>query len=136
MVGGRRAPGAAGLYEVTDVAEKPTPTEAEQRLVVPGLRAVHYLCFFGMHVLGPAVFYILDRQLSESSGSVPLSPALAELARRERYLAFEAAGRRYDLGGTYGLLQAQLALGLSGGDRDEILAGLVELLAQHRKTTA
>ena len=26
--------------------EKPTPTEAEQRLIVPGLRAGHYLCFF------------------------------------------------------------------------------------------
>ena len=39
--------------------EKPTPTEAEQRLIVPGLRAGHYLCFFGMHVLTPAVMELL-----------------------------------------------------------------------------
>ena len=57
--------------------------------------------------------------------------ALADLASRERYLAFEAEGSRYDIGARYGLLTAQLALGLSGKDRDEILGGLVDLLA-HR----
>ena len=58
-VGGRRVPGRQDLYEIEDVIEKPTPTEAEQRLIVPGLRAGHYLCFFGMHVLTPAVMEIL-----------------------------------------------------------------------------
>jgi UTP--glucose-1-phosphate uridylyltransferase len=38
-------------------------------------------------------------------------------------------GRRYDIGVKYGLLFAQLALALAGGERDEILAQLVELLA-------
>ncbi|NDF01172.1 MAG: UTP--glucose-1-phosphate uridylyltransferase, partial [Verrucomicrobia bacterium] len=33
----------------------------------------------------------------------------------------------------YGLLTAQLALALSGKDRDEVLTGLVELLAQRAK---
>jgi len=34
------------------VIEKPTPTVAEQQLLV-GLGAGYYLCFFGMHVLPP-----------------------------------------------------------------------------------
>jgi UTP--glucose-1-phosphate uridylyltransferase len=58
-----------------------------------------------------------------------LSPALAELARRSQYLALEEADRRYDLGMRYGLWMAQFALALSGPDRPEILARLVELLA-------
>jgi len=37
---------AAKPLRITEVLEKPTPTEAEQRLIVPGLRAGHYLCFF------------------------------------------------------------------------------------------
>ncbi|NDA69016.1 MAG: UTP--glucose-1-phosphate uridylyltransferase, partial [Verrucomicrobia bacterium] len=41
--------------------------------------------------------------------------------------------RRYDIGAHYGLLTAQLALALSGKDRDEVLTGLVELLAQRAK---
>ncbi|HMO64911.1 MAG TPA: sugar phosphate nucleotidyltransferase, partial [Verrucomicrobiota bacterium] len=97
-VGGRRLAGAADVYEVADVLEKPTPTEAEQRLVVPGLRAGHYLCFFGMHVLTPAVMELLDELLRVAAGPVHLSTALARLARREKYLAAEIAGRRHDLG--------------------------------------
>ena len=38
-------------------------------------------------------------------------------------------GRRYDVGVKYGLLTAQLALGLDGVDRDQVLTDLLELLA-------
>lgn len=132
-VGGRRLPQAAGQYEITDVLEKPTPTEAEQRLVVPGLRAGHYLCFFGMHVLTPAVMDLLGELLTDGTGPVHLSAALARLARQEKYLAAEIAGRRHDLGVKHGLLHAQFALALAGQDREEVLAGLVELLAQRAR---
>ena len=44
-------------------------------------------------------------------------------------LALELDGARYNIGVKYGLLMAQLALALSGSDREEILAKLVELLA-------
>jgi UTP--glucose-1-phosphate uridylyltransferase len=128
-IGGTRVQGSERLYEVETVIEKPTPTEAEQKLVVPGLRAGNYLCFFGMHVLTPAVMEILGRMLAET-GRADLSPALAETARRERYLAHELRGRRLDIDLRYGLLSAQLALGLAGKDRDEVLSMLVELLAQ------
>jgi UTP--glucose-1-phosphate uridylyltransferase len=113
------------------VIEKPTPTEAEQQLIVPGLRAGFYLSFFGMHVLTATVMTILEKHVARSggSGSIQLSPALAELATMERYLAFEVQGQRYDIGVHYGLLNAQLALALSGRDREEVLAQLVELLA-------
>jgi UTP--glucose-1-phosphate uridylyltransferase len=60
---------------------------------------------------------------------VNLRGALARLADGERYLACELDGRRYDFGVKYGLLTAQLALALSGQDRDEVLSGLVEQLA-------
>lgn len=127
-IGGRRVAGNDRHYEIESVLEKPTPTEAEQKLVVPGLRAGNYLCFFGLHVLTPSVMENLGRQLA--SGSADLSKALAETARRERYLAHELQGRRHDIGLRYGLLSAQLALGLAGNDRDEVLTHIIELLAQ------
>ncbi|MCC7353802.1 MAG: UTP--glucose-1-phosphate uridylyltransferase [Anaerolineae bacterium] len=130
-VGGRRVPGHQDLYLIDNVIEKPTPTEAEQRLMVPGLRAGHYLCFFGMHVLTPLVMEILEKRVAEAgdAGGVNLSGALAELASRERYLALENQGWRYDVGVRYGLLAAQLALALSGKDHDEVLSQMLELLA-------
>jgi len=131
VVGGRRLPGRQDLYSVEAVIEKPTPTEAEQRLIVPGLRAGHYLCFFGMHVLTPTVFDLLARQIKTNGqqGRVTLSSALTQLAKREQYLALEKTDWRYDVGVKYGLLNAQLALALSGQDRGEVLSKLLELLA-------
>jgi len=71
-----------------------------------------------------------DVQRAGAQGGVPLTSALARLAQHERYLAVELQGRRYDMGLKYGLLSAQFALALDGQDRDEILSGLVEMLAR------
>jgi len=129
-VAGRRMPGRQDLYRIETVIEKPTPTEAEQRLMVPGIRAGYYLCFFGIHVLTPAVMNLLGRMLAGApERRITLSAALAELARSEQYLALEEDGRRYDLGARYGLLTAQLAIALSGQDRAQVLSQLLELLA-------
>ncbi len=130
-VGGKRVAGSRGLYEIEHVLEKPTPTEAEISLVVPGLRAGHYLCFFGMHVLTPTVMELLGDCVQERTPgkSVTLSEALARLAKKERYLAMEAEGWRYDVGVKYGILNAQLALALSGEDREEVLSSLLQLLS-------
>jgi UTP--glucose-1-phosphate uridylyltransferase len=132
VVGGRLVPNRPGLYDAEEVVEKPTPTEAEQRLIVPGLRAGHYLCFFGMHVLTPAVMDFLAEALKSAADprKVTLSSALTRLRARERYLALEVRGQRYDIGARYGLWIAQLALALDGKDKADVLAHLTELLAR------
>lgn len=130
-IGGQRLPGKPDLYRIDKVLEKPTPTEAEQALNVSGLRAGHYLCFFGMHVLTPAFLELLEQRTADKKG-VTVSGVLAELANREQYLALELKSRRYDVGVKYGLFQAQLALALSGKDRDFVLSQLVENLAQEK----
>ena len=147
-VGGHRLAGQTGLYQVETVIEKPTPTEAEQRLVASGLRAGHYLCFYGIHVLTATVMDILDGLFATPDGAekehaarntqyampalsttgLSLSAALHLLAQREQYLALEQRGMRLDIGVKYGLPTAQIALALNGRDRDEMLTRLLELL--------
>jgi len=128
-VAGLRLPGSDNVYRIHKVIEKPTPTEAEQELSVSGLRAGHYLCFFGMHVLTPRVMEILERRFQSASKGFSVSVALAELAGREQYLALEQTSRRYDIGVKYGLFRAQLALALDGQDRNAVLSQLLELVA-------
>ena len=132
-VGGRPVPQLQDLYEVTTVIEKPTPTIAEQELIVAGQRSGHYLCLFGMHVLTPSLLRILQTNLDATGPrqSVDLSQSLAQLAQAERYLAFEVDGSRFNIGNNYGLMLAQLAISLGGVDRDLILTELVALMA-HR----
>ncbi len=140
VVSGPNVPRRERLYEIERVVEKPTPTFAEQELVTPGLRVGHYLGFFGMHVFTNEVMPLLDRLASAfdaaSAPSTPLekmptlSDAAAMLPSRGRYLAYEVVGSRYNLGVKYGLLKAQLAIGISGIDREQILAEMVDLLTQ------
>lgn len=128
VVGGQPESGKPGIWRVDSVFEKPTPTAAEQKLIVAGLRAGHYLAFFGMHVLTPGILPLLEELVSSSPGA-SLSEALAVLARKERYLAMQVPAERYDLGSRYGLLTSQLALALNGTHRGEVLSMLVQMLA-------
>lgn len=129
-VAGTLLPGRKGIYQIENVIEKPTPTVAEQQCVVPGLRSANYLCFFGMHVLTPTVFALLAEDAARApDGKIGLSPALARLASREKYLATELQGRRADLEAQFGVLRAQIALALNGSAREDILALLTEELA-------
>lgn len=127
VVGGTPISGDLSTYRIDTIVEKPTPTEAEQRLIAPGLRAGYYLAFFGMHVFTPAVLELIASEPAPAS----VSAALQRLASREKYLAWQVAGHRHDLGPRYGLLNAQLALALTGRDRDEVLSSLVGLIATH-----
>jgi UTP--glucose-1-phosphate uridylyltransferase len=131
-IGGRQETGKAGVYRVETVLEKPTPTQAELQLIVPGLRNAHYLCFFGMHVLTPHILEIIGDMLAqEPHRNVNLSSALAGLAQREQYLAMIQSGRRFDVGMKYGLFAAQLALGIAGDDREELLTQVIRVLASN-----
>jgi UTP--glucose-1-phosphate uridylyltransferase len=49
--------------------------------------------------------------------------------QRERYLAYELDGSRYDIGMKYGLFNAQLALALHSQDRADMLANILEVIA-------
>lgn len=133
-VGGSPLAQSDNLYEVNTVIEKPTPTVAEQRLIVAGQRAGYYLCLFGMHVLTPTVLTLLQKSLdaADDGKTIDLSSSLNLLAQTERYLALEVDGSRYNISYKYGLLMAQLAFSLSGVDRDLVLTELVNLLATRK----
>ena len=127
---GKHLPNQPGVYQIDKMIEKPSLSTAELELQTPGLRSGYYLCFFGMHVLMPAIFDILEKQLPAANGNLQLTPALQELALQDKYLALEMKGSRYDLGKKFGMLQAQIALGLAGEAHNETLTTLVELLAE------
>ncbi len=131
---GKRLHDLPGAYQIEKIIEKPSVSRAELELQTPGLRAGHYLCFFGMHVLPHRIFDLLGGD-GRGNGEYQLTPALQELARQEKYLAIEIEGIRYDIGAQFGVLQAQLALGLASPLRDEMLMTVTDLLAetmQHR----
>lgn len=134
-VAGKRLPEIPNAYQIEKVLEKPSLSVAEVQLHTPGLRAGYYLCFFGMYVLTPSLFPVLEKGVSSArtgGSDVQLTTSLNELALKERCLALEVSGSRYDIGAKYGVLQTQMALGLAGQDRQEVLTDIAELLAESR----
>lgn len=133
-IGGSLVSGQRGLFEVTQVKEKPTPTYAEQHLLVPGQRVAYYLCFFGMHVLTPEVMDgLVERAANLADGeALGLSDALNAAAEKGKYLATQLQGSRFDLEQRYGQLKAQVAIGLQSPDRDQLLAEIIDLLTPVR----
>lgn len=127
---GKHVAGVHGVYQIERIIEKPSLSVAELELQTPGQRAGYYLCFFGMHVLTPTVFSLLENEVLSGAANVMLTRSLQHLAESEKYLALEVKGARYDLSRKHGLLRAQVALGLAGEARDETLTTLVELLAE------
>lgn len=134
-VGANRIAGSKSLFQVHQIIEKPSPTLAEQELVIPGLRHGNYLCFFGMHVMPPRLMDLLDEAHAAlpDGSNLDLTGSLASLVEGTKYLAVELDGTRFNLGERYGLLRSQVALGLAGPHRDEVLTALVELLAQRHE---
>ena len=131
---GRNFKTYSGVYQIEKIIEKPSISQAELELKTAGLRAGYYLCFFGMYVFQPVVFDLLAEEIDKNPGcNILLTPVHQKLTQNEKYLALEIQGKRYDTSKKLGLLQAQLALGLSGQMRDEMLTTLLQTLADYRK---
>jgi UTP--glucose-1-phosphate uridylyltransferase len=105
------------VYEITALGEKPTPEYAQAHLRTPGTPKDQYLVHFGTHVFTPTIFdclaHLIDNNIRQK-GEIQLTSAQQLLMERERYLACEVAGIRYDMGIPEGLIETQIALALRG----------------------
>ncbi|HEV2471744.1 MAG TPA: sugar phosphate nucleotidyltransferase [Chthonomonadales bacterium] len=132
-VRGKRISERPPVYEVDAIYEKPGMEYAERFLQQEGLLHGIYLCFFGMHIMSPAIFdclkHAIENDLREN-GEFQFTSAQERLrASGERYLAFEAVGDRHDIGIPFGFAQTQAALALNSVFRDQMMAALVRALA-------
>lgn len=130
--------GEQGVYTIERIIEKPSLSEAELSLMTPGLRAAHYLCFFGMHVLEANIFSLLETYMQSLpiGEDIQLTPALQALAQTNKYLAVQMKGRRFNLGTHYGWLEAQIAFGLQSQQSSELLTSIVNELAVAQLTNS
>jgi UTP-glucose-1-phosphate uridylyltransferase/mevalonate kinase len=89
------------VLAVSEFAEKPTADYAREKLRVEGIEEGRYLTLFGLYVLKPAVFEILEEFIENNlreKGEFQLTSALEELRKRDGFLATLVDGRRFDIG--------------------------------------
>jgi len=92
---------SAAVTQVRAIVEKPAPKDAPSTLAV-----------VGRYVLTPAIFELLAGAKPGRGGEIQLTDAIAGLLARERVLAMQVGGTRYDCGSKLGYLKATVELGL------------------------
>jgi UTP--glucose-1-phosphate uridylyltransferase len=101
-IAGTRRAGNPRLIDVSLIVEKPSAEIARDRLRVDGLAEGIWLGWFGMHLLAPSIFDILEEMIRDNvrhNGEFQLTHAQELQRQREGYLALEMTGaRRFDFG--------------------------------------
>ena len=109
------------LYILAQISEKPTIEDAQKHLRVEGIPEQQYLCNFGIDILTPLLFDILDYNYKHqvlTHGEIQLRDAMTEMIRQEGMYGYRVAGNRYDTGNPQELLNTVNAFGLQGPYRE------------------
>jgi UTP--glucose-1-phosphate uridylyltransferase len=115
IVGGKMV--NSRLMHVDRLVEKPAPDKAPSRLAIPG-----------RYVLSPTIFQCLRETQPGKGGEIQLTDGLELLARKEKLMAYQFEGTRYDTGDRLGFIDATLAFALK---RPELAGGVRELMKKH-----
>ena len=110
-------PAADRVYKVAGLVEKPSIEDAPSDLGI-----------VGRYIISPAIYAAIEKTKPGAKGEIQITDALQILLASEPIYAYEFEGSRYDTGNFFGLLKANIALGLKHpelGDRlKEYLRGL------------
>lgn len=106
-------------YTCTDMIEKPKPEEIMS-------------CFsiLGRVVLPPEIFDILERTPNGANNELQLTDAMRTLARQQGVIALDYDGIRYDMGSKFGILQANIEVGLQHPEVGAELKAYIKNLAK------
>jgi len=105
------------VYQVLDLVEKPSPSDAPSDLAI-----------IGRYILTPEIFDVLERIGMDKSGEIQLTNGLRELSKRQAIYACEFKGKRYDAGSKLGFLQATVEFALKTPDLAEGFARYLKSL--------
>lgn len=101
-IAGQRRPEDPRLIDVSLIIEKPPVDVARTKLHVDGLPAETFLGWFGMHLLAPSIYEILEEMIANDTrdnGEFQLTRAQEVQRQREGYLALEMLdAQRFDFG--------------------------------------
>jgi UTP--glucose-1-phosphate uridylyltransferase len=108
------------IFACTDMKEKPqTPEE------VLSLYSILDRC-----VLPAEIFEILENTKPGIGGEIQLTDAMREIAITKGMTAVEFEGKRYDMGNKFGILQAQIEIGLEHPETKDLLKDYIKNLAK------
>jgi UTP--glucose-1-phosphate uridylyltransferase len=91
-----------GVYEITDMVEKPKPEDAPSTMGI-----------IGRYILTPEIFDILEKQKPGAGGEIQLTDALKTFVKKSPIYGYAIKERRYDAGDKLGYLEATVDFALA-----------------------
>ena len=107
------------LFKCTDMVEKPQRPEDVLSLYSITDRVV----------LPPEIFDILENTAPGAGGEIQLTDAMKVIAQRDGMTAVEMKGKRFDIGNKFGILEANIEIGLKHPETKEQLKENIKNLA-------
>lgn len=108
------------VFKCTNMVEKPQTPEEVLSLYSITDRVV----------LPPEIFEILERTEPGAGGEIQLTDAMKEIAVTKGMTAVEMEGKRFDMGNKFGVLQANIEVGLDHPETKEQLKEYIKKLAK------
>lgn len=108
------------VFKCTDMVEKPQRPEDVLSLYSITDRVV----------LPPEIFDILEHTKPGAGGEIQLTDAMKVIAQRDGMTAVEIEGNRFDMGNKFGILEANITIGLKHPETREQLKEYIKTLAK------
>ena len=109
-----------GVYEVSDMVEKPPPGKAPSNLAI-----------IGRYILPSSIFPALVATKPGAGGEIQLTDAIRSLIGKELIIGYEFEGTRYDAGTKLGFQMANIAFAMKD---PELASGLRAFLQKEKFT--
>lgn len=105
------------IFSVTDMVEKPAPENI-----------LSLYSILGRCVLPPDIFDILRNTPNGAGGELQLTDAMKTLAKTDGMTGVDFTGTRYDMGNKFGILKANIEVGLKHPETKDELAAYIKQL--------
>lgn len=109
----------SNCYNCTDMIEKPKKEEIMGNFSI-----------LGRVVMPPEIFNILENTPKGAGNELQLTDAMKTLAQRDGVIAVDYEGTRYDMGNKFGILQANIEVGLNHSEVKDELKDYIKNLAK------
>lgn len=109
-------------FSCSDMIEKPKPEEIMSNYSI-----------LGRVVLPPEIFDILENTPPGANNELQLTDAMKTLAKQKGVIAVDYDGTRYDMGDKFGILQANIEVGLRHEETKDKMKDYILKLAKELK---
>lgn len=113
------SPLEGNCFNCSDMIEKPQPDQIMSNYSI-----------LGRVILPPEIFDILENTPKGAGGELQLTDAMKTLAQTEGAVAVDYVGERYDMGNKFGILKANIEVGLKHGEIKEELKEYIKYIAK------